>query len=142
MPKIQIKPEKVEKKWHLFDASKYVLGRMATQIAKILLAKNKAIYSPQWDLGDNVVVINARSVLLTGKKETQKKYIKHSTYPGGFKETKLADLRLKKPEKIIRDAVWGMLPKGRLGHKIINNLHVFSGKEHTFANVEFVNQTI
>ena len=139
MPKIIIKPEKVEKKWHLFDASKYVLGRMAAQIAKILLAKNKAIYSPQWDLGDNVVVINAKGVILTGKKESQKKYIRHSTYPGGFKETKASDLRAKNPGKIIHDAVWGMLPKGRLGHKIINNLHVFAGKEHTFTNVTFVN---
>lgn len=126
--------KEIERKWHLIDAKNQVLGRLATDIAKLIMGKNKAQYVPYLDTGDNVVVINAALVKVSGKKEEQKKYVRHSGYPGGYKEETLEKLRSKRPEEIIRHAVWGMVPKGSLGRKMIKKLHVFAGKEHSFAD--------
>jgi len=120
----------VERKWYLVDAQDAVLGRLAVKIANHLRGKNKPIFTPHADTGDFVVVINAEKVRLTGKKLDQKVYYSHSGYPGGIK-AETARERLKRvPEKVIVDAVWGMLPKGRLGRSIIKKLKVYRGPDH------------
>ena len=124
------KREDVERKWYLVDAQDAVLGRLAVKIANQLRGKNKPIFTPNSDTGDFVVVINAEKVRLTGKKLEQKIYYRHSGYPGGIK-AETARERLKRfPEKVIIDAVWGMLPKGRLGRSMIKKLKVYRGPEH------------
>lgn len=122
--------EDVERKWYLVDAQDAVLGRLAVKIANQLRGKNKPIFTPNSDTGDFVVVINAEKVRLTGKKLDQKVYYHHSGYPGGIK-AEIARERLKRvPEKVIVDAVWGMLPKGRLGRSMLKKLKVYKGSEH------------
>jgi large subunit ribosomal protein L13 len=124
------KRDDVERKWYLVDAQDAILGRLAVKIANHLRGKNKPIFTPHSDTGDFVVVINAEKVRLTGKKLDQKVYYSHSGYPGGIK-AETARERLKRfPEKIILDAVWGMLPKGRLGRSMIKKLKVYRGPEH------------
>jgi large subunit ribosomal protein L13 len=124
------KRDDVERKWYLVDAKDAVLGRLAVKIANHLRGKNKPIFTPHTDTGDFVVVINAEKVRLTGKKLDQKVYYSHSGYPGGIK-AETARERLKRvPEKVIVDAVWGMLPKGRLGRSMIKKLKVYRGPEH------------
>ena len=125
-----VKPDAVEKKWILIDAEGKVLGRMASEIAAILRGKRKAIYAPHMDAGDFVVVINAEKVALTGNKWAQKMYYHHTGYPGGIKGISADKLRQKKPEDIVKKAVWGMLPKNRLGRKLIKKLKVYAGPEH------------
>ena len=125
-----LKPDAVEKRWILIDADGKVLGRMASEIAAILRGKVKPTYAPHMDAGDFVVVINAEKVTLTGRKWTQKMYYHHSGYPGGIKGVSADKLRQKHPEDIIRKAVWGMLPKNRLGRKLIKKLKVYAGPEH------------
>lgn len=122
----------IKRNYHLVDANQKVLGRLATEIATKLMGKHKAEFVPFLDTGDFVVVTNAASVLVTGKKEEQKKYARHSGYPGGFRVEILADLRKRKPEEIIKHAVAGMLPKTKLGKKMIKKLYIFSGDKHTF----------
>lgn len=124
------KPAEVERKWYVIDAEGKNLGRLSTQIATILRGKNKPIYTPHVDTGDYVIVINAEKVRVTGKKEEQKIYKSHSGYPGGLKETTLRELRAKKPEEIIRHAVKGMMPKGKLGRQMFKKLKVYAGPEH------------
>lgn len=136
--KTLITPQKIKKEWYIFDASQYSLGRLATRVARVLLAKNKAIYTPQWDLGDYVVVTNASKFVLTGKKGEQKEYLHHTGFPGGLKSEKVSSLRLRKPEEVIRHAVWGMLPKGKLGHKIIKNLFIFANENQKIKNVRLI----
>ena len=120
----------VERKWYLVDAQDAILGRLAVKIANHLRGKNKPIFTPHADTGDFVVVINAEKVRLTGKKLDQKVYYSHSGYPGGIK-AETARERLKRvPEKVITDAVWGMLPKGRLGRSMIKKLKVYRGPDH------------
>jgi large subunit ribosomal protein L13 len=120
----------VERKWYLVDAEDAVLGRIATKIATYLRGKNKAIFTPHIDTGDFIIVINADKVRLTGKKLEDKIYYRHSGYPGGLKAETAKDRLRRKPEEIIIDAVWGMLPKGRLGRAMIKKLKVYRGPEH------------
>ncbi|MDD2978964.1 MAG: 50S ribosomal protein L13 [Hespellia sp.] len=123
-------PEKVERKWYVVDAEGCTLGRLSSEIAKVLRGKNKAIYTPHADTGDYVIVVNAEKIEVTGKKMAQKVYYHHSDYVGGMKETTLAEMMDKKPEKVIELAVKGMLPKGPLGRDMIKKLHVYAGPEH------------
>ena len=120
----------IERKWYVVDAEGQTLGRLATEIASILRGKNKPIFTPFLDTGDNVIVVNAAKVKVTGKKLDQKLYINHSDYPGGVKEATLREMLVKKPEEVIRIAVRGMLPKAALGREMIKKLHVFAGAEH------------
>ncbi len=124
------KKGEVERKWHLVDAEGKVLGRLATQIASRLRGKNKPVFTPNVDTGDFVVVINAEKVRLTGRKLDQKVYYRHSGYPGGLSSETARERLDKKPEELIRDAVWGMLPKNRLGRTLIKKLKVYRGSEH------------
>ena len=123
-------PSKVDRKWYVVDAEGCTLGRLASEIAKVLRGKNKPIYTPHMDTGDNVIVINAEKIVVTGKKLDQKIYYHHSDYVGGMKETKLKDMLVKKPEKVIELAVKGMLPKGPLGRKMYTKLYVYAGPDH------------
>lgn len=130
MPKVKIRPTQVEKNWYIVDAKGKVLGRLAAKIAQILLGKHKPVFTPYWDLGDYVVVINSSLVRVTGKKEEQKIYYRHSGYPGGQRKETLSSLRKKKPNELIYHAVWGMLPKNRLARKILNKLFVYPKETH------------
>lgn len=120
--------------WHLFDAKSKVLGRLASEIASILSGKNKVDYVPYLDKGDFVVVINAKEIKVSGKKETQKLYYRHSGYPGGLRSRSVQDTRSEQPEQLIRHAVVGMLPKSRLARQMVKKLYVFSGKEHPYQD--------
>ncbi|RTZ92558.1 MAG: 50S ribosomal protein L13 [Deltaproteobacteria bacterium] len=124
------KAEETERKWVLVDADGKILGRMAAEIAAILRGKTKPTFTPHMDAGDFVVVINAEKVALTGRKWSQKMYYHHTGYPGGIKSISAEKLRQKRPEEIIRKAVWGMLPKNRLGRKLIKKLKVYAGPDH------------
>ncbi|MGN0165270.1 MAG: 50S ribosomal protein L13 [Lachnospiraceae bacterium] len=123
----------VERKWYVVDAEGKTLGRLTSQIAAVLRGKNKPVFTPHIDTGDYVIVINAEKIKVTGKKLEQKIYYNHSDYPGGMRETTLAELLAKKPEKVIELAVKGMLPKGPLGRSMIDKLHVYAGPEHPHA---------
>jgi len=125
-----VKPDEIEKQWILIDAKGQVLGKIAADIASILRGKTKPTYAPYMDAGDFVVVVNAEKIVLTGRKWSQKMYYHHSGYPGGIKGVSAEKLRQKRPEEIIRRAVWGMLPKNRLGRKLIKKLKVYEGPEH------------
>lgn len=120
----------VERKWYVVDADGMTLGRLASQVAAILRGKNKPTYTPHVDTGDNVIVINAAKVVLTGKKLDQKCYYHHSGYVGGLKETKYRKLMAEKPEFAVKHAVIGMLPKGPLGRQMGRKLRVYAGSEH------------
>jgi len=129
----------IERKWHLVDVKGKILGRIATDIALLLMGKNKATFSKHMDMGDNVVVVNADKVELTGRKLQQKSYFRHSGYPGALKEIKFAKLFKEQPEKVIEHAVSGMLPKNKLQQKRMRRLKVFSGDKHPFNNVLKIN---
>lgn len=122
--------ESVEKSWYVVDADSRVLGRVASQVAKIIRGKHKPSFTPHVDCGDNVIVINAEKVRFTGDKMTKKQYVSHSGYPGGQKIVTPKQLLNKQPERIIEHAVKGMLPKNRLGRKLFRNLHVYTGDKH------------
>ena len=126
-------PAKVERKWYVVDATGLTLGRLASEVAKVLRGKNKPVFTPHIDTGDYVIVINAEKVKVTGKKLDQKIYYHHSEYVGGMKETTLKEMLAKKPEKVIELAVKGMLPKGPLGREMFTKLHVYAGAEHPHA---------
>ena len=126
-------PATIEKKWYVVDAEGQTLGRFASEIAMILRGKNKPTFTPHIDTGDNVVVINAEKIKVTGKKMDQKIYFKHSDYPGGMRETTLRELMAKDATEVITLAVKGMLPKGPLGRSMITKLHVYAGAEHPHA---------
>ena len=123
-------PDKIERKWYVVDAEGQTLGRLAAEVAKVLRGKNKPEFTPHIDTGDNVIVINAEKIKVTGKKLDQKVYYHHSDYVGGMKETTLREMMAKKPEQVIELAVKGMLPKGPLGRTMIKKLHVYAGAEH------------
>ena len=123
-------PDKIERKWYVVDAEGQTLGRLAAEVAKVLRGKNKPQFTPHIDTGDNVIVINAEKIKVTGKKLDQKVYYHHSDYVGGMKETTLREMMAKKPEQVIELAVKGMLPKGPLGRTMIKKLHVYAGAEH------------
>ena len=122
--------ETIERKWYVVDATGYTLGRLASEIAKVLRGKNKPTYTPHVDTGDYVIIINAEKIKVTGKKLDQKIYYNHSDYVGGMRETTLREKLDKKPESVIELAVKGMLPKGPLGRSMIKKLHVYAGPEH------------
>ena len=123
-------PDKIERKWYVVDAEGCTLGRLSSEIAKVLRGKNKPDYTPHVDTGDYVIVVNADKEKVTGKKLQQKIYYNHSDYVGGMRETTLAEMLAKKPEKVVELAVKGMLPKGPLGRAMIKKLHVYAGAEH------------
>ena len=121
----------VEKEWFIVDAKDEILGRLASVVAMVLRGKHKPSFTPHVDCGDNVIVINAEKIKLTGKKMTDKQYVRYTGYPGGQRTQTPEDLLSKKPEAVVEKAVKGMLPKSRLGNAIFNNLHVFAGENHT-----------
>ena len=123
-------PATIERKWYVVDATGYTLGRLASEVAKILRGKNKPSFTPFIDTGDYVIITNADKIKVTGKKLEQKVYYRHSDYVGGMKETTLKEMLNKKPERVIELAVKGMLPKGPLGRQMIKKLHVYAGAEH------------
>lgn len=128
------KPADIRQDWFLVDAKGKVLGRLATEIARRLRGKHKPEYTPHMDMGDYIVVINARDVKVTGNKATDKVYYKHTGYPGGIKSTTFEKLIAKKPEEVIETAVKGMLPKGPLGRQMFRRLRVYAGTEHKHSS--------
>ena len=129
-----IKAKDINRKWHLIDAKNKVLGRLTSEIAKILMGKNKSYFTPNLDTGDFVVVVNAKDVMLSGKKENQKNYYRHSGYPGRMRISTAAQVRVKKPEDLVKHAVVGMLPKTKLGKLMVKKLFVFPEAEHSYKD--------
>lgn len=127
------KPTEVTRRWILIDASTAPLGRVSTAIAKYLIGKYKPTYTPHIDAGDNVIVINAAKVVVSGEKETAKKYYRHSGFPGGITETNLGEMRIKAPQRIIEIAVKGMIPVNKLSAGRMKRLHVFAGDTHVHS---------
>ncbi|MCX8164389.1 MAG: 50S ribosomal protein L13 [Aquificaceae bacterium] len=130
MKTYHVRKEDVARDWWIVDAEGKVLGRLASQIARVLMGKHKPYYQPDADCGDFVIVLNAGKLVATGKKPESKKYYLHTNYPGGLKERNLAWLVQNKPEEVIRLAVKRMLPKNRLGHRMLKRLKIYSGLEH------------
>ena len=128
-----IKPEDADQKWYLVDAKDQVLGRLAVKLARVIRGKNKPLFTPNMDTGDFVVVINADKIKITGKRESQKEYFSYSGYPGGAKFRSYSEMITKKPEWVLENAVKGMLPKTRLGKKLIKKLKVYAGESHPHA---------
>ena len=126
-------PATIDRKWYVVDATDMTLGRLCSEVAKILRGKNKAIFTPHIDTGDYVIVINAEKIKVTGKKMDQKVYRRHSDYVGGMKEATLREKLDKKPEEVIELAVKGMLPKGPLGRQMYTKLYVYAGPDHKHA---------
>lgn len=133
MKSFMASPATIERKWYVVDATGYTLGRLASEVAKVLRGKNKPTYTPHMDCGDYVIVVNADHINVTGKKLDQKIYYHHSDYVGGMKETTLREMMAKKPEKVMELAVKGMLPKGPLGRSMMTKLHVYAGPDHEQA---------
>ena len=128
-----VKPAEVARKWYVVDAEGKNLGRMASQVATVLRGKHKPTYTPHVDCGDYVIVINAEKVEVTGKKRKDKIYKRHTGYPGGLREITFEKLQAKNPEEIIRHAIKGMMPKGKLGRQMYRKLKVYAGAEHNHA---------
>ena len=133
MKSFMASPATIERKWYVVDATGMTLGRLASEVAKILRGKNKPVFTPHEDTGDYVIITNAEHIKVTGKKLDQKVYYHHSDYVGGMKETTLREMLAKKPEKVVELAVKGMLPKGPLGREMFTKLHVYAGAEHPHA---------
>ena len=127
------KPAEVERKWYVVDAEGKTLGRLASEVAMVLRGKRKPTYTPHVDCGDYVIVINAEKVEVTGKKRKEKIYKRHTGYPGGLREVTCEKLQARKPEEIIRHAVKGMLPDGRIGRQMFKKLKVYAGPQHEHA---------
>ena len=123
----------IDRKWYVVDAAGMTLGRLASEVAKVLRGKNKPIFTPHMDTGDYVIIVNAENIQVTGKKLDQKIYYHHSDYVGGMKQTTLKEKLAKKPEQVIELAVKGMLPKGPLGRQMYKKLYVYAGPEHKHA---------
>ena len=126
-------PATIDRKWYVVDAAGMTLGRLTSEIAKVLRVKNKPIFTPHMDTGDYVIVVNAEKIKVTGKKLEQKIYYRHSEYVGGMKETRLKEMLAKHPERVIEFAVKGMLPKGPLGRQMYRKLFVYAGPDHKQA---------
>ena len=126
-------PATIDRKWYVVDATDMTLGRLASEVAKVLRGKNKAIFTPHIDTGDYVIVVNAEKIKVSGKKLDQKVYYNHSDYVGGMKETTLREKLAKKPEQVVELAVKGMLPKGHLGRQMYTKLYVYAGPDHNHA---------
>ncbi|MBQ1871436.1 MAG: 50S ribosomal protein L13 [Lachnospiraceae bacterium] len=124
------KPAEIERKWYVVDATGYTLGRLASEVAKVLRGKNKPIFTPNVDTGDYVIIVNAEKIKVTGKKMNQKVYFQHSDYVGGVRETSLKEMLDKHPERVLEFAVKGMLPKGPLGRDMYKKLFVYAGPDH------------
>ena len=133
MKSFMASPATIERKWYVVDATGYTLGRLSSEVAKVLRGKNKPIFTPHIDCGDYVIVVNADKVKVTGKKLDQTVYYNHSDYVVGVTETTLREMIAKKPEKVVELAVKGMLPKGPLGRSMFTKLHVYAGPEHEQA---------
>ena len=127
------KPSEIERVWYVVDAEDIVLGRLATEVARVLRGKHQPKFSPHLDTGDHVVVVNASKIVLTSDKAETKFAYKHSGFPGGLSQTSYGDLRANKPDELVRTAVRGMLPKGTLGRKMLSKLKVYAGPEHPHA---------
>ncbi len=127
---VSLKAGDIKKEWYVIDATDLVLGRLSARIALVLRGKHKPSYTPHMDCGDNVIVVNADKIRLTGKKWTDKVYVRHTGYPGGQRFTTARDLMAKRPTELLRRSVKGMLPKNRLGAKLINHLYLYTGPEH------------
>ena len=127
---VSVNKENANKKWYVIDAEGQILGRLAAEVAMILRGKKKTCYTPHSDCGDNVIIINAEKVVLTGNKMSQKYYLKHTGYPGGQRKLMVSDMLKRKPTFVIEHAVKGMLPKTRLGSEMFRNLYVYEGTEH------------
>ena len=125
-----IKASEVDKKWFIVDATGQTLGRLSSKVAQVLRGKQKVNYTPHMDMGDFVIIVNAEKVLLTGNKEEQKEYFKHTNYPGGAKTASLKLLRTKNPQFILKNSIKGMLPHNRLGRKILEHLKIYIGQKH------------
>ncbi len=130
----QPKAKEVTRQWHLIDAKGKVLGRLSTEVARLLIGKHKPNYSAHMDMGDYVVIVNAKDIKVTGRKEKQKVYYKHSGYPGGFKEIKYAKWLEESPEKIIEHSVKGMLPKNRLSSQRMRRMKVYANADHPYGD--------
>ena len=130
MKSFMASPATIERKWYVVDATDMTLGRLASEVAKVLRGQNKPTFTPHIDTGDYVIVVNAEKIKVTGKKLDQKVYYHHSEYVGGMKETTLREMLAKKPEKVIELAVKGMLPKGPLGREMYTKLYVYAGPDH------------
>ena len=130
MKTTSIRAEEITRYWYLLDADNQILGRLASRVAQILRGKNKPYFTPHMDMGDFVVIINAEKVKVTGNKEADKTYFRHSGYPGGITEVNLKEVRNKHPEKIITNAVKGMLPHNRLGRKLLKHLKIYATEVH------------
>ena len=133
MKSFMASPATIERKWYVVDATGYTLGRLASEVAKVLRGKNKPTFTPHMDCGDYVIIVNADKVKVTGKKLDQKIYYNHSEYVGGMRETTLREMMAKKPEKVVELAVKGMLPKGTLGRSMFDKLHVYAVPDHQQA---------
>jgi large subunit ribosomal protein L13 len=133
MRTLSIRKEDVVRKWYVVDAENLVLGRLACEVAKILRGKHKPFFTPHVDTGDFVIIVNADKVALTGKKWAQKLYRWHTGYPGGFREITAEKLRQRRPGRIVELAVWGMLPKNKLGRAMFRKLKVYSSSTHPHA---------
>lgn len=127
---VSLKASEIQKEWYVIDATDLVLGRLASRVALILRGKNKPSFTPNLDCGDNVIIINADKVRLTGKKMTDRVYVRYTGNPGGQRFTTPKEILAKRPTELVRMAVKGMLPKNRLGNRIINNLYLYAGNEH------------
>ncbi len=127
------KPSDIQRAWHVVDADGLVLGRMASEVARVLRGKHKPVYAPHLDTGDHVIVINAAKVVLTADKADKKVVYRHSGYPGGLREQRYGNLLATKPEEVVRRAVKGMLPKGTLGRQMLQKLKVYAGPTHPHA---------
>ncbi|HIO56428.1 MAG TPA: 50S ribosomal protein L13 [Candidatus Marinimicrobia bacterium] len=136
MKTYSIKAGEIQKDWFVADAENKILGRLASEVAQVLKGKHKPTYTPHMDMGDFVVVVNAEKVRVSGKKEMQKTYFSHSGYPGGTKELDLYTLRRKHPERVIQNAVKGMLPHNSLGRHMMRNLKIYSGPDHLHSAQE------
>tara|TARA_B100001245_G_scaffold159536_1_gene120090 strand:- start:580 stop:1020 length:441 start_codon:yes stop_codon:yes gene_type:complete len=134
MKTYSIKAEEIHKDWFVADADNKALGRLASKVAQILKGKHKPTYTPHMDMGDFVVVVNAEKIRVSGNKEMQKTYFSHSGYPGGTKEVDLYTMRRRFPERVIQNAVKGMLPHNRLGRQMMRNLKIYSGPDHPHSS--------
>ena len=134
MKTYSIKAEEIHKDWFVADADNKALGRLASKVAQILKGKHKPTYTPHMDMGDFVVVVNAEKIRVSGNKEMEKTYFSHSGYPGGTKEVDLYTMRRRFPERVIQNAVKGMLPHNRLGRQMMRNLKIYSGPDHPHSS--------
>ena len=134
MKTYSIKADEINKDWFVADAENKALGRLASKVAQILKGKHKPTYTPHMDMGDFVVVVNAEKIRVSGNKEMQKTYFSHSGYPGGTKEVDLYTMRRRHPERVIQNAVKGMLPHNRLGRQMMRNLKIYSGPDHPHSS--------